>query len=102
MVDKFPEAMQITGVTRPSGLDKKAEDEGHDMEKLSDLCKNNINQTPTKERIPVLNHHEQNSSVNQLHVVAPGGQNHLTDERRKKKICDLEYFKQKLFNENPT
>ena len=74
------------------------------MEKLPDICQNNIN------------------TANQLHVVAPGegktpvsltycedwdakafpmlhpdGQNHLTDERRKKKLSDLEYFKQRLF-----
>ena len=63
---------------------------------------------------------------NQLHVVAPGegktpvnliyctdwdakafpmlhpdGQNHLSDERRKKKLSDLEYFKQRLINLDP-
>ena len=31
----------------------------------------------------------------------PDGRNNLTDQRRKKKLSDLEYFKQRLHNVDP-
>ena len=34
-------------------------------------------------------------------MLHPDGQNHLTDKRRKKKLSELEYFKQRLFNQDP-
>ena len=71
-------------------------------------------------------HGEREETRNQLHIVAPGegktpksliyvedwdakafwalhpdGKNNLTDKRRKKKLSDLEYFKQRLNNHDP-
>ena len=79
-----------------------------------------------EDQLPTLCHTNTTDKENQLHVVAPGegktpvsltyceewdakafpmlhpdGQNHLSDEKRKRKLSELEYFKQRLFNKDP-
>ena len=127
MVDKFPEAMQTEGVIGTCGFEK----ENEQVEPLSALCQNNLetaeqNLKTGNEELSALRHINNNDDENQLHIVAPGegktpvslthcedwdakafpmlhpdGQNHLSDKGRKIKLNDLEYFKQRLFNQDP-
>ena len=105
MVEKFPEAFQVEGVIQHNRLSEENEDDPDQPEDL---------------------HGEREETRNQLHIVAPGegktpksliyvedwdakafwalhpdSKNNLTDKRRKKKLSDLEYFKQRLNNHDP-
>ena len=107
MVEKYPEAFHVDGVIQHGqdfAVDREEEEKEDDPESPK----------------------ENNKKGNQLHIVAPGegktpkslifvedwdakafwalhpdGKNNLTDKRRRKKLSDLEYFKQRLNNVDP-
>ena len=129
MVQKYPEAMQTVGVIQhPADSNTASSEEAHttvssiDPVGCSDMDGNlaeGVDEWDDWDDI-------EEPETNQLHVVAPGegktpvslnftenwdakafpmlhpdGLNHLSDTRRTKKLSDLEFFKQRLFNIDP-
>ena len=129
MVQKYPEAMQTTGVIgHPADTTREPDDESEVTEAGmppgpgGDTAAEEYNMEGMEEDWDGL----ELEKFNQLHVVAPGegktpvsltytedwdakafpmlhpdGCNHLNDERRKKRLGELEYFKQRLFHIDP-
>ena len=114
MVEKYPEAFHVEGVIH----------HGHDSA-VDSLLEEQEDDPNAPEQIE-LNGRQSKQAHNQIHIVAPGegktpqnlvyvldwdakafwalhpdGRNNLTDQRRKKKLSDLEYFKQRLHNVDP-
>ena len=91
MVEKFPEAMHI----------------GND-ETCNGVLPTNSNLNLNSNQLYVVAPGENKSPVNLLHckdwdvkafpMLHPDGKNNLSDDRRKKKLNDSDYFKQRLFN----
>ena len=129
MVQKYPEAMQTMGVIQHPADSNTASSEGtkatvspNDPVGCSDELGNIADGVDDWEDWDAIEAPE----INQLHVVAPGegkipvnhtftddwdakafpmlhpdGLNHLSDKRRTKKLGELEFFKQRLFNADP-
>ena len=129
MVQKYPEAMQTMGVIQHPADSNTASSEGtkatvspNDPVGCSDEFGNIADGVDDWEDWDAIEAPE----INQLHVVAPGegkipvnhtftddwdakafpmlhpdGLNHLSDKRRTKKLGELEFFKQRLFNADP-
>ena len=130
MVEKYPEAMQITGViSHPTDSTSGPAEESDVMITHMPPGPGGDTASATEYNIEGIEEDRNRLEVkkfNQLHVVAPGegktpvsltytedwdakafpmlhpdGCNHLTDERRKKRLGEPEYFKQRLFNIDP-
>ena len=129
MVQKYPEAMQTMGVIQHPADSNTSSSEGtkatvspNDPVGCSDEFGNIADGVDDWEDWDAIEAPE----INQLHVVAPGegkipvnhtftddwdaeafpmlhpdGLNHLSDKRRTKKLGELEFFKQRLFNADP-
>ena len=140
MVQKFPEAMELEGVTIHHESQQCDELLNKVNNKIPSIMPNVTNNSPSHTFpaiMPNVNNDSPshtfpaimpnvNNTANQLHEIAPGegktpinlvfcqdwdakafpmlhpdGKNHLFDKRRKKKLRDQEYFKQRLFNKDP-
>ena len=129
MVQKYPEAMQTTGVIQhPADSDNPSSegvedrvppidpvgcgDEYRDMldgvddwEDWNNIEEQEINQlhvvAPGEGKTPVNHTFTEDWDAKAFPMLHPDGLNHLSDKRRKKKLGELEFFKQRLFNFDP-
>ena len=125
MVQKYPEAMQTTGVIQhPADSDNPSSEGAEDTVPLIDPVDCSDEYRDMLDGVDCWDdwNNIEETAINQLHVVAPGegktpvnhtftedwdakafpmlhpdGLNHLSDKRRKKKLGELEFFKQRLF-----
>jgi hypothetical protein len=91
MVEKYPEAMQTEGVLRRQ---KKADEQDDEETNQLHIVAPGEGKTP----INILQCNDYEAKA--FPMLFPDGRNHLTDEGRQKKINDLMYFQQRLFNNN--
>ena len=121
MVQKYPEAMQTAGVIQhpadtevtvspidPVGCsdeDGNLADRVDDWEDWDDIEEPEINQlhvvAPGEGKTPVNLTFTEDWDAKAFPMLHPDGLNHLSDQRRTKKLGELEFFKQRLFNADP-
>merc|ERR1712105_248361 len=92
MVDKYPEAMQVEGVIQRQDVDYL--EQGEDPNQLHIVA-------PGEGKTPINLLYCEDFELKSFPMQFPDGKNHLTDERRQRKLSDLNYFKQRLLNVNP-
>ena len=82
MVEKYPEAMQIEGV-----IGQSSDNQLHVI-------------APGEGKIPTNLTYCQDWDAKAFPMLHPDGKNHLSDDRRQRKLADVDYFKQRLFNKD--
>ena len=87
MVEKYPEAMQIEGV-----IDQTAQDQ--EANQLVVLA-------PGEGKTPISLIFCEDWDAKAFPMLHPDGLNNLTDKRRKRRLAEVDYFKQRLFNIDP-
>ena len=129
MVQKYPEAMQTVGVIQhPADSNTASSEEAHttvssidpvgcsdmdgnlaegvdEWDDWNDIEERETNQlhvvAPGEGKTPVSLNFTENWDAKAFPMLHPDGLNHLSDTRRTKKLSDLEFFKQRLFNIDP-
>ena len=129
MVQKYPEAMQTVGVIQhPADSNTASSEEAHttvssidpvgcsdmdgnlaegvdEWDDWDDIDEPETNQlhvvAPGEGKTPVSLNFTENWDAKAFPMLHPDGLNHLSDTRRTKKLSDLEFFKQRLFNIDP-
>jgi hypothetical protein len=94
MVEKFPEAMQIEGVIGQSVEAEEAAIAGDGHQNQLFVI------APGEGKTPINLTYCEDWDAKAFPMLHPDGQNHLTD-RRRQKLADVDYFKQRLCNKDP-
>jgi hypothetical protein len=93
MVEKFPEAMQIDGViskTQNSNTDKVSAENENQLFVIA----------PGEGKTPVNLTFCQDWDAKAFPLLHPDGLNLLTDKRRQRRLAEVDYFKQRMFNKD--
>ena len=85
MVERFPEAMQTEGVIQPIETNDEDPNQLHIV-------------APGEGKTPINIIYCKDWDAKAFPMLHPDGKNHLTDDRRKTKLRDNDYFKQRIFN----
>ena len=102
MVEKFPEAFQVEGVIQHNRLLEEKEDDPSQPSKENESERNQLHiVAPGEGKTPKSLIYVEDWDAKAFWALHPDGRNNLTDKRRRKKLSDLEYFKQRLNNVDP-
>ena len=94
MVERFPEAMEIEAVTVSLEEDSINEEGQDEPNQLHIVC-------PGEGKTPVNLTFCKDWDAKAFPMLHPDGKNHLFDKERARKLFDLDYCKQRLFNVDP-